>query len=77
MFELLVAVQAATLLGMIAVSLWARATWILRPGRDEERFILLGQTFTGRVVVIVHTYRNERIRIISARIATRNERRSP
>lgn len=43
---------------------------------DEERFILLGQTFAGRVVVVIHTYRGERIRVISARIATRNERRS-
>jgi uncharacterized DUF497 family protein len=43
---------------------------------DEDRFILLGQTFAGRVGVVIHTYRGERIRIISARIATRNERRS-
>ena len=43
---------------------------------DEERFVLLGQAFTGRLVVVVHTYRHERIRIISARIATSNERRS-
>jgi len=43
---------------------------------DEERFVLLGQSFAGRLVVVVHTQRGERIRIISARIATRNERRS-
>ncbi|MCA1675884.1 MAG: BrnT family toxin [Actinobacteria bacterium] len=43
---------------------------------DEERFVLLGQSFAGRLVVVVHTYRGERIRIFSARIATRNERRS-
>ena len=43
---------------------------------DEERLTLLGQTFAGRVVVVIHTYRGERIRIISARIATKNERRS-
>lgn len=43
---------------------------------DEDRFILLGQTFADRYVVVIHTYRGERIRIISARIATRNERRS-
>ncbi|MPZ69746.1 MAG: BrnT family toxin [Actinobacteria bacterium] len=40
----------------------------------EERFVLLGQSFAGRLMVVVHTYRGERIRIISARIAT--ERRS-
>ena len=27
-------------------------------------------------MVVIHTYRDDRIRIISARIATRNERRS-
>ena len=43
---------------------------------DEDRFVLLGETFGGRLVVVVHTDRNERIRIISARIATRRERRS-
>ena len=43
---------------------------------DEERFVLLAQSFTGRLVVVVHTYRDQRIRIISARIATKNERRS-
>ena len=43
---------------------------------DEERFVLLGQSFLGRLVVVVHTYRDERMRIISARIATKNERRS-
>ncbi|MEA2476565.1 MAG: uncharacterized protein QOC87_764 [Actinomycetota bacterium] len=43
---------------------------------DEERFVLLGQSFAGRLMVVVHTYRGERIRIIGARIATRNERRS-
>ena len=42
----------------------------------EERFVLLGQSFAGRLVVVIHAYRDERIRIISARIATRNERRS-
>ena len=43
---------------------------------DEERFILLGQTYSGRLVVAVHTERQERIRIISARLATGRERRS-
>jgi uncharacterized DUF497 family protein len=43
---------------------------------DEDRFILLGQTYTGRLVVIMHTDRGENIRIISARLATRRERKS-
>lgn len=43
---------------------------------DEELFVLLGESYQGRLVVVVHTEREERIRIISARLATRNERRS-
>lgn len=43
---------------------------------DEDRFVLLGETYQGRLVVVVHTERAERIRLISARLATRSERRS-
>lgn len=42
---------------------------------DEERFLLLGESYSGRLVVVVHTERLERIRIISARLATGRERR--
>jgi len=41
---------------------------------DEERFILLGYSENSRLLVIVHTDRNNRIRIISARRATKKER---
>ena len=43
---------------------------------DEQRFILLGLTFSGRLVVVVHTDRDGTTRLISARLATRRERRS-
>jgi uncharacterized DUF497 family protein len=43
---------------------------------DEDRFILLGATDAGRVVVVAHTDRGEVVRIISARFATRSERRT-
>lgn len=43
---------------------------------DEDRFILLGHTYTGRLVVVVHTDRGENVRIISARLATRRERKA-
>lgn len=43
---------------------------------DEERFVLIGHSFSGRLVVVAHTDRDGRIRVISARIATKNERRS-
>ncbi len=46
--------------------------------RKEERWVTLGLDQTGVLLVICHTYREEtelhaRIRIISARKATRNE----
>lgn len=40
----------------------------------EERFVALGLSSLGRILVVVYTTRRERIRIISARKATRNER---
>ena len=43
--------------------------------KDEERFVLIGQTYSGRLVVVVYTDREETIRLISARIATSAERR--
>jgi hypothetical protein len=42
----------------------------------EARFILLGLTFRSRLVVVAHTETSDSIRIISARLATRTERRS-
>ncbi len=42
----------------------------------ELRFLLLGLTHAGRLVVVSHTDRDETVRIISARIATRHERRT-
>jgi len=42
---------------------------------DEERFVTLGMDAFGRFLVVVYTWRGEqRIRIISARKATRHER---
>jgi uncharacterized DUF497 family protein len=43
---------------------------------DEDRFLLLGQAETGRLVVVSHTYRGRRIRIISARVAGHRERKT-
>ena len=41
----------------------------------ERRFVTMGTSAGNRVVVVVHTERNGRIRIISARPASRKERR--
>jgi len=42
---------------------------------EEDRFITLGESQRRRFVVVVFTDRGERIRIISARVATRRERK--
>ena len=39
----------------------------------EQRFITLGMDALGRVLVVVHTQRGERTRVISARKASRGE----
>jgi uncharacterized DUF497 family protein len=42
---------------------------------DEERLILLGLSRLGRLLVIVHVDSDDSIRIVSARLANRHERR--
>ena len=42
---------------------------------DEERFITIELDALGRVLVVVYTWRSQKIRLISARPATRQERR--
>jgi len=39
---------------------------------SEDRYVIIGLSSAGRILVIPHT---DRVRIISAREATRNERR--
>jgi uncharacterized protein len=42
---------------------------------DEDRFVLIGYSYRNRLIVVVHTERGERIRIISARLAASAERK--
>jgi len=42
---------------------------------SERRFATLGMDLLGRLIVVVYTWRGERIPVISARKATRPERR--
>lgn len=42
---------------------------------EEDRFVIVGMTGAGRLVVVVHTDRGESVRLITARIATSAERR--
>ncbi|MGB2804745.1 MAG: BrnT family toxin [Candidatus Zixiibacteriota bacterium] len=43
---------------------------------DDERFVVIGYSYKYRLLVVVHTERGNRIRIISARRATRQERKT-
>lgn len=46
--------------------------------QDEDRFILLGLSYSLKILVVVHCYRDKEsvIRIISARKATKNEEKT-
>ena len=41
--------------------------------RGEERYVTMGMDCFGRLLVVVYTWRDENIRIISARRATKFE----
>ena len=41
----------------------------------EKRFVTVGSDSIGRIVVVIYTYRENLIRLISARKATASERR--
>lgn len=40
---------------------------------DEERYVTIGLSAKGQILVVVYTYRGDKIRIISARKATKTE----
>jgi len=42
---------------------------------DEDRFITIGMGALGRILVVVYTWRDEHIRVISARKATPREQK--
>ena len=48
-----------------------------RPDDDpeEERFVVLGLDALGRLLVVVYTWRDDEVRLISARKATPSERK--
>jgi uncharacterized DUF497 family protein len=50
-----------------------RAITISEDYPDEVRFVTIGMDSLGCILVVAHTWRESRIRIISARKATRNE----
>lgn len=42
---------------------------------DEERYTIVGRSLRSRTLFVVHVVRRERIRIVSARVATPKERK--
>jgi uncharacterized DUF497 family protein len=42
---------------------------------EDDRFIVIGNSVDNRLLVVVHTERRDKIRIISARKATKHERK--
>ncbi len=43
---------------------------------DEDRYITMGESSNGQLLIVSHTDRDDLIRIISARRATRRERKA-
>lgn len=41
---------------------------------DERRFITIGESKVGRLILVCHTFNEENVRIISARLLTKRER---
>ncbi len=41
----------------------------------ERRFVTIGSSVKNRILVVVHTARGQKIRIISSRMASKNERK--
>jgi uncharacterized DUF497 family protein len=42
---------------------------------DEERYVSVGKSFIERLLTVIHAFRKERIRLISARKATKAEKK--
>ena len=42
--------------------------------KSEERFVIVGESIRRRMLVVIHVEHESRIRIISARVASKRER---
>ena len=51
------------------------ALTVLDDGPDESRWVTLGMDALGRILVVAYTWREEQVRVISARKANPSERR--
>jgi len=45
------------------------------PVPGEKRYVTVGADAQGRILIVSYTYRKDRVRLISARRATRSERK--
>ncbi len=53
-----------------------QALWLHDNDHDEQRWIIMGRDAKDRLLVVAYTWRDPNfVRIISARLATKNERR--
>ena len=43
---------------------------------QEDRFVTIGESLRMRLIVVVHTDRDDAIRIVSPRVASRHERKA-
>lgn len=59
-----------------AATVFEDEAMLMMPDDDEreERFVAIGTGSVGRILVVVYMIRDDRVRIISARKATRRER---
>jgi uncharacterized DUF497 family protein len=46
------------------------------PEDNEDRFVVVGADFKGRILVVVFTWRSGKVRLVSARRATKHERQT-
>lgn len=62
-----------------ASTVWTDGLALIAPDPEhsltEEREWIIGESYKGRLLIVVYTMRNDKIRIISARLVTKNERK--
>ena len=62
-----------------ATTVWTDTLALIAPDPEhsltEEREWIIGESYQGRLLVVVYTMRGDIIRIISARLATKREKK--
>ena len=61
-----------------ASTVWMDSLALIAPDPEhsvtEEREWIIGESYKGRLLIVVYTFRNDKIRIISTRLATKREK---